>query len=346
MIKAAWTEIPRDFVVDKENLNESELNVRFSYAQGRRIFDKNIPEVRKIGDGSGGMRELKVQAELPPVENDREDFLLRHQNLRSCVIDMWYPRIGHIWIEGFHRVTQDKHKGKVNSVEDFLVMYRQSAPDCKEMRRLVDTVQHRMITKQQMMQCEQSIMHKMLLKYLDVLANGKSCLTNRKHGSILIIGNRVKQSKWCAQIRTVTFVTRGEAIYHRGKSFDKEGKLRNVQKGVVEVFKTTHEEWGYDGWMGVSAGHFTQLKKQKESQDLAAKSCLPLMQWLDQKIKEGTTKNTDELLKEYRATTCTDSKPAVISVREGDSVLSPITEPGPVSCTVPLLHLHTVAHLT
>jgi len=260
------------------------------------------------------------------VEDTRKDFLVRHQNLRLCIVDLWHPRLAHIWIVGFRCVSCNQHDAKVNSFEDFLCLCRESKTGDKQMRALVDTVQHCMITKQQMILCKRDIMNKMLLKYKDETSDGKACITNRKHGSILSIGNRVKQTKWCESVRRTGFDSHGEVIYHRKKGFDKEGKLKNVMKGVVDVIKTTEADWGYNGWMGVAATHWTQLEKQKQAQKLNA---IPvtgsLEEWLNKMIKKGTKKTTAELLEEWQSVTMENSsKPALISL-SANATASPLT---------------------
>ena len=257
-------QIPRDFILDKKNYTQNQLDQRFEIG-GRRLFDI-VPKRYKI-DSKG--EQVEILRPLPSSKNDREDFTLRCNNVRDGWVNMWHARVHYLWIDGIHREVPEL-KEEVKSFNDYIKWYQTrdlSGTDAahRRIRRIVFIVQTRVITKQMMMACEDDILAKTGIEYQDRLVNGSTCITNRQTGCCLTIGQRVKQSKTNQPIRATGFKFHNEVQCGREKKIDsKTGLPVNCMAGVVACLKITAAVWGSDGWLGVNPYHFSQVEKAKE----------------------------------------------------------------------------------
>jgi hypothetical protein len=305
------TSIPVDFLLDKKKLKERELSDRFSYGGGRRIFDKNVPETKMVNG-----KPVAVLTELPvPDGSSMQDFETRVSALRDFTMDLWHPRLRAAFLERIHKCLPELPG--VNTIFDFLQWYI-NEPYGNKVRRIVDIVSHKMFTKQMFITMEGAIMAKLGLEYSTKTSDGHNCKTHRKHGSILSIGTRMKQTYFIDLIRATGRDAKLEVVYNR--------KLKSPMKGVVDVIKVTVHTHGYDGWLGRCTGHPDLLKDQIEAQQAAAKLKTieerSLEQFLEAKAQEGGTMDITALLQEWHAT---DKKPREISVSSTSSTDSPLT---------------------
>jgi hypothetical protein len=306
------TSIPVDFLLDKKKLKDKELSDRFSYGGGRRIFDKNVPETKMVNG-----KLVEVLTELPVAVGDQmEDFETRISTLRDFTIDLWHPRLRAAFHERIQKCLPELHD--IKTIYDFLQWYREQ-PYGNNVRRIVDIVSHKMFTKQMFITMEGAIMEKLGLEYSAKTSDGHNCKTHRRHGSILSIGTRMKQTYFIDLIRATGRDSKMEVVYNR--------LLKTPMKGVLKVIEARKETHGYDGWLGLCAGHPDLLKEQIEAQQAAAKLKTSeersLEQFLEAKAQEGGTTDITALLQEWHAT---DKKPREISVSSTSSTDSPLTQ--------------------
>ena len=92
-------------------------------------------------------------------------------------------------------------------------------------------------------------------------------------------------------------------------------------KGVVMVHKVTEQGWGYEGYCGVSATHWSMLEQHKEASQLALPGDDGLKAWLNEQAKAGETDIT-KLLPAWDAEI---KKAATITLGSGASTASPLT---------------------
>jgi hypothetical protein len=305
------TSIPVDFLLDKKKLKVKELSDRFSYGGGRRIFDKNVPETKMVNG-----KQVEVVTELPEAVDPMEDFGIRLSSLRDFTMDLWHPRLRAAFLERIQKCLPELHD--IKTIYDFLQWYRDQ-PYGNNVRRIVDIVSHKMFTKQMFITMETAIMEKLGLEYSTKTSDGHNCKTHRKHGSILSIGTRMKQTYFIDLIRATGRDSKLEVVHNR--------LLKSPMKGVVDVISVSKETHGYDGWLGRCAGHPDLLKGQIEAQQAAAKLKTSeersLEQFLEAKAQEGGTTDITALLQEWHKT---DKKPREISVSSTSSTDSPLTQ--------------------
>ncbi len=319
------TSIPVDFLLDKKRLKENELSDRFSFGGGRRIFDKNVPETTTVNG-----KLVEVLTDLPVAADQMKDFETRVSGLRDFTMDLWHPRLRAAFQERIQKCLPELHD--IKTIYDFLQWY-QDEPYGNNVRRIVDIVSHKMFTKQMFITMEGAIMAKLGLEYSAKTSNGKNCKTHRKHGSILSIGTRMKQTYFIDLIRATGRDAKMEVIYNR--------KLTSPMKGVVDVIKVSVSTHGYDGWLGRCINHPDLLKDQIEAHQAAAALQTieerSLEQFLQGKAQEGGTINITALLQEWHAT---DKRPREISVSDSSSTSTASRLTQSVSSLIAITH-HT-----
>lgn len=306
--------IPVDFLLDKKRLKKKELSDRFSYGGGRRIFDKNVPATKMVNG-----KLVEVFPDLPVAVGDPlglEDFETRISTFRDYTMDLWHPRLRAAFQERIQKCLPELHD--IKTIYDFLQWY-QDEPYCNNVRRIVDIVSHKMFTKQMFITMEGAIMKKLSLEYSTKTSDGHNCKTHRKHGSILSIGTRMKQTYFIDLIRAKGRDAKFEVVYNRC--------LKKPMKGVVDVKKVSVSSHGYDGWLGRCEGHpdliKDQIREQQASANLKTIEERSLEQFLEGKAQEGGTMDIAALLQEWHAT---DKKPREISVSSTSSTDSPLTQ--------------------
>ncbi len=303
------TVIPVDFLLDKKRLKPKELQDRYARG-GRRIFDKNVYE-SKIVNG----KEVEVLLDLPPTDDQIEDFHARIGSLRDYTIDLWHPRIRASFRERLHKCLPEL--SGIKTLQDFLQWYRKQ-PNSNALRRIVDMVSHQMFTKQMFMTMEDAIMKKVGIEYSTKTSDGNNCKTHRKHGSILSIGTRMKQTYFIDPIRATGRDAHLEVIYNRS--------LKSPMRGVVSVKKVTVHSHGFDGFLGRCANHPGLVKEQVENEraatNLKTTEELSLQQFLEAKAQQGGTMDIMALLQEWNTT---DKRPMEISVSSTSSTSSTLS---------------------
>ena len=183
------------------------------------------------------------------------------------------------------------------------------------MRKIVNTVCHKMWGKQMFIAIEKAIMSKLNLEYTDILVDNSKCKTRRKHGSIMSMLQRMKQTYIIDGIRLIGKDDKLEVIYER--------ELKRPTEGIAKVIRVSTLTHGYDGYMGLAHGHPDLIKMQKvASNQLKVPMPDKLLVFLKGKLISGTEQTTAELLEEWQKS----DKGMVVSVHDGDSTSSPLTQ--------------------
>ena len=307
------TTLPVDFLLDKKRINADELQVRFA-GGGRRIFDKNGYRCKVVN----GL-EVEVLADLPPTDDQLEDFHSRFGSLRDYTMDLFHPRLTASFLDRLHELfPQLSH---IKTPQEFFIWYRKQ-PNSNELRHIVDIVSHKMCTKQMFMNHESAIMKKLRLEYSTKTSDGNNCKTHRKHGSILSIGVRMFQTYFVHPSRSIGRDTHKEVIYNRC--------LKRPMKGVLNVMKVTVNSHGYDGYLGRCANHPSLVKEHlannRAATDLWTTEELSLQQFLEAKAQQGPIMDIMEVLQEWNTTDKRPKEISVSSTSSTSSTASPLTQ--------------------
>lgn len=131
-----------------------------------------------------------------------DDFAERYRNLRSFIIDMSLPRMREIFRVRAKACNFVDHPD-CKDIDDFLLAYRTSAYDNK-MRGMVNTLCNLMWGKECFGMIEKMVMDKLKLKYKNKLVGSDDPVkTNRRHGNIKKMINRLRQTLFCDRFRYV-----------------------------------------------------------------------------------------------------------------------------------------------
>lgn len=306
--KIALTEIPWDFVLDKANPSEVELQQRFAYAGGSAIFSKDV------NDGN----DVPL---FPPVEgvSPMEDFRRRLNDFRNCIIDLAMPRLKEMFRKRAATVNLDFKD--CTTLEDFVSAYRLRPYDAK-MRRMVNLLCNEMWGKECLGTIEKQIMAKLRLVYKNVLVNGEKIKSRRMHGSIRKLLVRLKQTLFIDIFRTSGLDRHNEVIYKRF--------LDKPMKGVKKVVKVTETSHGYDGYLGLGEGH-PALKlahenptpKEEESDKTQTSS---LMAFLKKEAEKGSAMTAGEILAVWTKDDAPPSQSVTVSTGSESPSASSVTD--------------------
>ena len=303
----AETLIPRDFVKDKNQLTNAEVEARFGIT-GRQFFNK---EQRTAQDAEKGN-----PAALPPVADGlthTQDFAIRIRELRQFLMDMILPRIKETWLRRFRLCVPTEDYPNVKSIEDFLFIYRTGEYNNKR-RSDVNIVCNQMWGQGHCFgEIEKDIMDKLKLKYTDTLVDGEKCKTKRKNGSIKSLANRMKQTLFCDILRHTGRNNFKDVIYNH--------HMKTPMTGVLQVVKVTKVSHGFDVWLGLCVGHPELLNKTVITPKNSP--ALTLHDYVAEKAKSGSEYTLTQVMDEWRKEQ--GKKNMVVSVSDQGSTASPLT---------------------
>ena len=181
-----WTDIPLNYILDKNNLSDTELQYRFQYADSN-FFNK---------DAGDSPQEASTNSNEAPTEPPMVLFHRRYKSLRSFIQDLAIPRLKRVFELRAQLVNKDYPKCK--TLDQFLDEYRSGTYDNKK-RALIFGLCNNMWGRECFGTIEKQVMDKLKLKYVHQLIGDKdgkltTPKTRRSHGSIKIMINRIRQT--------------------------------------------------------------------------------------------------------------------------------------------------------
>ena len=248
LFQLEWTRLPRDFILDKEKWSKQEVNTRL-LSHGHALLTK------------GGQEQLKLVAAT--IDDDMEkDFKKRCYNLRDMTIGLGKPRVGAVWAARFnaqyplYRFQGGRQVKGPNDLIEAII----SQPYDNKMRALIHFVQNRMWGRGNVwaVLLENKIKELLKLEYTDEYCDVKEGQASRKNhqgGSIKQIMVRIKQSSFVNKFRRITKLHHHEVLYQRDVG---------TSKDILEVVPATIASHGFQGCIGLTAGH-ADLGKRKQN---------------------------------------------------------------------------------
>lgn len=195
----AWTKIPYDFLLDKANYTQSQLEERFAYAQGNKIFEKD--DGTKSSDGQTGTVALSDNA-----KSLIEQFADRLRLLREFIIDLALPRLKQLFASGAE-VSCGKSYPHCKSLDDYLHEYRNGTYD-NEKRALIDKLCNHVFGKSGSGKVETNIMNRLRIQYTNEVFEGctngnlvRQPKTRRAYGNVKKMIQRLKQTYFVDRFR-------------------------------------------------------------------------------------------------------------------------------------------------
>jgi hypothetical protein len=178
--KVKDTVIPLDFFLDKKNLTENELQLRFANG-GIELFYKDCPA---DGESQG--------ISLPPGVTPFEDFSYRYVKCRNIIMSLSIPRLKDTLEENVskHLPASLQH---LKTYHDLLLHYKTHS-NGKELRQLYRAVTVMVWSNTTGAQIERDVMYILKIVYKQELVEHKGQLLNpeRKCGFIARLVTRVK----------------------------------------------------------------------------------------------------------------------------------------------------------
>ena len=289
IVKVAYTEIHWDFILDKSNLSDLELQTRFAVAGGRQIFSKDVPSVEE----ANGMELVAPPVPgLPVGLSMLQDFKHRLNDFRQCLMDLAVPRMKEAF--RLRAATVNHNFTDCSSLEDFVMAYRNRPYDNK-MRRMVNLLCHEMWGKECMGQIEKHVMKKLKLTYKNALVSGEVVKTRRLYGSIRKMFVRMKQTLFVDVFRHTGLDRYQEVVYKR--------YLKKPMDGVATVVKVTEASHGYDGFLGLGMSHPSLLNTQtlplpepNSVSEVSENTELSLLEYMKKEAESGSGKTPSEIL--------------------------------------------------
>ena len=313
-LQVAQTLIPRDFILDKRNYTEDELEARFSIA-GLQLFNKNLPTQDDIEK-----RQPAALPLLPEGKKPREIFASCCNSFRDMVLHFAKPRLNELFKTRYHDLVADREH--INGIDEFEHWYR-TGPYGNSMRGEVNTVLGELWGKQcTLIPIEQAIMALMNVRYTDYLVDGSKMKNDWKSGCVRILTNRQKQTIFLDRLRKTGRDVHKEVIYQR------DLKVRPM-KAVAQLVKTIRNEWGYDGYCGLCFGHKLlavigmQAVKDQPSDKLPCQ--ISLKDFLKKKIEEGSEKSPLDLIEEWEENGKEEANKVTMIKAAKQSDISPLT---------------------
>jgi hypothetical protein len=241
-----------------------------------------------------------------PSNNILEDFESRVGNLRTLLLELAQPRTQDVWTSRFTRAYPEYTFAggrKVLCPDDFVDAYATEAYD-NQMRGMVNFVQNSMWGNSNAwaVRVEKKVMQMLKLRYSKVNCLNEKLKKVHLGGSIKQAIVRQKQSKYVNRFRKAGKKFHQEILYKR--------KVQ-LPKDVVRVVQATFQSHGFNGLIGICAGHPSLLAAEMT----AAKSVPPvtpatpavprapqqplsaLQAWFQSKMSSGFT-TKEELRKE------------------------------------------------
>ena len=196
VLQIAWTKIPYDFILDKANLSQSELQHRFAYAQGNKIFDKE----------ENGTHTNAAVEENGTAQSPLEQFGGRMKSLRELIMYMAQPRLRALFRNRAGQVCGEDYPD-CKELEDYLLEYRTGTYDNKK-RAMVNKLCNHAWGKECSGNIEKAILTKLKIEYTNEVlkgcTNGKLVTTpktRRVYGSVKKMIQRLKQTYFIDRFR-------------------------------------------------------------------------------------------------------------------------------------------------
>ena len=189
-MKLVKTKLPWDFLKDKQNLNNTELQLRLQCG-GLKIFCKDHEYAEKASNDQLPLSSVDLLQEVQT----------RHKALRTIVLDMVTPRLAKRFVYRAKLFLKNEHQD-FKTPEDYFNMIRTGEYN-NEMRGKINILSNLMWSKQCIEELEEQVMEKCMLEYVNKLVTGESVKNTRKHGSIRSMINRLKQTHFVDKIRYV-----------------------------------------------------------------------------------------------------------------------------------------------
>ena len=319
--------MPPDYLLNKKKYTQQELYLRFQHAGGRQIFNKNKP----ITDKDGNQQVVL----MPVVQNELFDFEIRVGELRLFIIDLSIPRVRAAFVKRFKQLFP--HLAHlVDSVEDFEHWYR-AVEYTKEVRRVVHIVITSLFTSELFKQIDKEIRTKIGIEYTKTLVNGNSCKTNRSSGFCKSIANGTKHYTVLDRVKRIGIRDKKEIPYERWLI------VKAVASVIAKVIKVTEEEWGFNGYLGLTHDHPIVAKERLEAARVAiemecraqadqeAASLLALAagpqdfeSFFKQKLRTGA--DTSSIYKEWEEKKASGKNTFVVSIDDSNTANSPLSD--------------------
>lgn len=188
--KLVKTQLPWDFLLDKQNLTNTELQLRLNCG-GLKLFCKDLEFAEKASNDQLDVSSVDLLQEVQT----------RHKALRTLILDMARPRLSHKFVFRAKAFFKNEHQD-FKTPEDYFHMIRTGEYN-NDMRRKIDILSNKMWTKECIEAVEEEIMEKCMLEYVNKLVTGGKIKNTRKHGSIRSMINRLKQTHFVDKIRYV-----------------------------------------------------------------------------------------------------------------------------------------------
>lgn len=192
------TFIPWDFIIDKNNLSDTELDLRYGYGSSTFFNKENAnaapapvaPAPVAASEAAPAITAAEIAvAKLRPIE----EFKVRYQNLRNFIADLAVARLKEVFRVRAKEVCGQK-RPHCESLEDYLLEYR-TASYGNDLRKMVDDLCNQMWGKECFGQLEIQVMNKLKLKYVNCLVNPENKVKNRRcYGTIKQMINRLRQT--------------------------------------------------------------------------------------------------------------------------------------------------------
>jgi hypothetical protein len=326
-VQIMWTYLPWDFILDKKVYKRLELENRFAYEQGCKIFCKDDPS--HLGSADQRTTEVGTGDQLLPMVKFQ-----KHCNaIRQLLIDLALPRM-----REFFRMRAEQMKLQMggeflncNHVEDYNRAYA-TGPYDNRTRAMVNFLSNELWGDDYFQFLEKQVMDLAKIKYVNVLCGGETPVTpptKRKTGSIAKIYKRMKQTYFNDLLRHTGKSTHCEVLYAR--------KLRKPMKGVRDVVPVTKETHGFNGYIGYCDGHSRYATEQivvpnAIVPDTTASS---LLKCLNELVQMGSQFSASEILDHWKKeqVQCGNGVPNEVLVTDQSSTSSSTTS-GPTTFTL------------
>ena len=311
--EVAWTEVPFDFLLDKREYKEDEWVDRYScVGVDKFILHKHNPK-------------NKCRNSIIVHASKYCEFKNRMRRLRQNLINFFIIEVNRCWRIQFKLLVPEM---ECNSFDDFLVKIS-SLPYGNNVRRWIFISSNHMWTREKFVWMEDQVKAVGKLTYGRLLVDGTFAKHSRRSGSIAKIGTRVKQSYLVDRLREVGKRLHKEVLYERLL------KAKKPQAGVLKIIKVTALSHGFNGFIGLFAGHPALIHDALASSAIVPTgSDLPLdLKKLDlesyirnriSKNDDGKTVTMEAVMKEWSA--LKSSEEVVVTVGTEVSDISPLTE--------------------
>jgi hypothetical protein len=232
--------------LDKENLTDQELQERFLFANGGELFNKMPGAPRELPQGVAPM----------------EDFRNRIGCYRKFAIDLSVPRLMATFEINAPKANRGMFPGLV-TLDHYLRAYRleggHQSQSQNKMRGMVKTLTNDIWGSEALDSIETEVMSITRVKYIDQLVKTNAVIkTRRRTGSIRVLVQRCKQTYICNRFRYVGREHK-EVIYSKNPNKKMSDGSLKIPKDVLRVIKVTVFSHGYDGYMGLTNGHWSLI---------------------------------------------------------------------------------------